>query len=122
MNTLNTAADLLRKGWCRDDYQEDDKFCALGAIAVASGVPLLEDEGNYYFDDYNFSESPEVRALARVIVEQYPERFEDFTEDTIEIIKTEESAEVVYLFNDDQNTVEPVIAVMEKAALLLEEE
>jgi hypothetical protein len=47
---LNRAADLLESGewgWCQGAARRGDKLCLLGAIAVATGNQLSENQENF---------------------------------------------------------------------------
>lgn len=128
MNNLNKAADLLRNGWCTGKYKDGDKFCALGAIAAIYDDSLRTVKGPVHFVEDQFSEVPfddipEIRTVAQVIIEQHPERFEDFENHSAEDLwHYFIPSQIVFEFNDDQETVEPVIAMLEKAAVKLDEQ
>lgn len=37
--TLMRAREILEKGWCQHSLQDNDKYCVVGSIRAALGIP-----------------------------------------------------------------------------------
>jgi hypothetical protein len=111
MNVLEQAAEVLENGWCRRNLVDDsgDKFCALGAIAaVKLGLTrdMLEENPGLENEMYDkLEEMEEVKVLAETILDDEVRG---------------NATGVVFNFNDDQHSVEPVIEMMKLAAKRLD--
>lgn len=133
MNALNESADRLRNGWCRGDLKDGDRYCAVGAMGASLIGDFTSDRRtarvNDNMDEYIAWEnrcyeaadtSHEGEVLARTILAQHPELRDK------EAFKFAEQSgnwsEVVFMFNDMQDTVDPVIAMFEKAAIAIDEQ
>lgn len=117
MSVMRTAVEKVKRGWTAGAFykREYNQYCAVGALRSAAGIPdeaLTEEEDEL---DLPSSYGPARDALANVIEEQYPDWFA--------INGGSNSFNLITSFNDEDNrTQEEVIAVMEKAAIKLEEQ
>lgn len=123
MNNLENAAYRVEQGWCRGKMKNGDQHCALGAIAVELGIDhKLGLEHSYTA----LKATPEVAALYAEIVESgwitgpvhpvsRPHQF---------LAKSAHArgsiVDVVFYFNDAQDTAEPVIEMMKRASKRLD--
>ena len=139
-NNLQEAANLLRKGWCVGElYRRDaDAYCAVGALAAVLNVLSQLDDKYEDVDVYNALEkTPEIRALAETIFEQYSDLYEVYDihnreyrkalnlDDLIEYQKGSNPdypiVGIVFGFNDDTaHGEDEVIAIFEKAGTKLD--
>lgn len=135
MNNLEEAAFLTEHSWCAGSLKktaanDDDKFCAVGALAQAIDQNLIN---NWYDLDVMqrthvvntqvnpyvaIRESVEGKALAEEIMEsdwlkaQVAEvrySIEDFYKEGV-------YESVIIMFNDEQETNEPVVEMMKRAS------
>lgn len=140
MNNLEEAAYLLENGWCtgdivkHDEESGGDKHCAVGALtAILDCIQYESDAYLYpknerweYVDDYStyaeFNKSPEAKALAEEVMDT--DWFHNSRNELKELygrwFETGDYAAVVYSFNDDQESKEPVIEMFKYAAKRLD--
>lgn len=130
MNKLDEAANILRNGWCRDSFREDlpegQQFCSTGALATAIfETSDFVDEGGDIKQEWvgqwktRICAGPEVAALNKVIMEQYPEHI-NYNFETLDL--PQNRAANVIAFNDCVAvSSDEIIAVFEKASALLDE-
>lgn len=147
MNAIDVAVEVLERSWCTgelhepfdDDGKRNDKYCAVGALAVATGsvvlLPPEVDNGEvvYYWNDgltYDaVDKTEEIKALAAEIVgsawwRNYPDSL--YKTNMEKFVNGESSvrsytySEVVYVFNDAQESKDAVIELFKKAARRLD--
>ena len=138
MNNIEKAAEKLRNGWCKHDiYNADDgsdKFCAVGALgSVILGQQVMypyslgDDEAEEEYHQwetrcYKVAEtSEEGRIIANVIAEQYPEYARGGRIGLDHVWRDGQYQEVIYLFNDRSDSVDRVLTVFDKAAVIYDE-
>lgn len=121
-NNLREAADLLSNGWCKGILKDGDKYCAVGALAK-----VVMDADEFYLaenDKYDIIQDlEEAKVLAETIAEHHPiVYYPDAKDLTMQpYLDLGEYADIMYLFNDAQESVEPVIQMFEKAAVKWDE-
>lgn len=115
---LLAAADVVENGWCVGYLVQDgDKYCAVGALAkVLTGSDAVLRTA----DAYDIVKgSPEGKILADTInAESYGEDGVGFWTDLIEVGRYDD---VIYDFNDSQESKDVVIEAMRKAAVRAED-
>ena len=142
MNRIAEAADTLRNGWCKHSIKESaqtgDKFCAVGALGkgitqtdrpvVTAARPDDETSSEYLawreeYDAYNEWESSlyeavqnsdEAKVIAQTIMEQYPDH--DFRDTFVRLAEAGAWDEILYIFNDNAQSVDEVVEIFDKAA------
>lgn len=103
MNGIHKAADLIRKGGLsKRAYIRGASFCALGALGCSAvNSPLIQN------------------LVADVVREQYPERIETLP---LSYLDRYLDCATIVTFNDHPDTTkDDVVAVLEKAAIKLDE-
>jgi hypothetical protein len=121
MNAIEEAAKRLEQGWCKNELAEHvpgvgDKFCAVGAVASAElELTTKYIDENEYKVYKMLKTSDSIKALAQEVVESgfYDDSSQEFIED---LYAHGQYDEIVYTFNDSQETVEPVLELFRKAA------
>lgn len=134
MNNIAAAAEKLKAGWCKGELIEassgGDKFCAVGALGsellgsslyrptYAIETAADRKDMNEYLAWENscydaVHASAEARVIAQTIIETEPDR--SVREDYIRLFDRR-CSEIIYMFNDNQLSAEPVIQIFEKAA------
>lgn len=137
MNKIQEAVKILKSGnWCTGQLHRQDKHCALGALGnVMFTLDQLTERAKDIFEtDYPtecmlgeaeydlLEESKEVKVLAEVLVENYPDFYKEEYPSVISRLQDIVApSDIVTTFNDKQSTVEPVIAMFEKAAVRMDE-
>lgn len=116
MNNLEEAAKLLENGWCVGFIKDRDKFCAVGALAVAIGIDLTDIETKRPYELVD--DSPEGKALAEEILESdYFKNLGSALQDyTLIAFEKGDYSVITYHFNDRQESVEPVLEMFKYAA------
>jgi len=96
------AADILDAyGWCKGSLEDEDgAHCLAGAVNVAKYGHW--DWHGLYLPGLGPDSQPEFRALAEVIVEQFPERFPESAGGAA--WQAEHPANVVVRFNNHEDT------------------
>ena len=104
MNQIHQAAELIRRrGHVKGSYQTDKGFCAVGALNFV-GVREIVSSGQQSHDG---------DVVADVIREQYPDRVN---------LPCRTGFAAIVRFNDHEDTTQDeVVAVLEKAAIKLDE-
>lgn len=125
MNVLEQAAELIESGWCKANLIDNGKVCSLGAIIATIQGYTSSDIGNLttkqYWDIENLAyenetnDIPAVKALAAEIKKQHP-RFDIQPEDY-----DMPDYEVIYSYNDEQKSGEPVLEMFKHAAKRLDD-
>lgn len=110
--TLTGGLNAIRiYGWTKGEACNDyGNLCALGAIAKAQGMPMLDKV--FRTNQNIYVETSAIKRLAETIQEQYPECQNIRTRRTYGPLT---AVEIVHSFNDDPETKqEDVEAVFEK--------
>lgn len=119
MNNLEAAAERIERSWCKHvTFEKDtDKFCAVGALAreimgeeTFAKMPFVQFDAKAYEIVEN---SPEGAALAEAICE---EQHRDFS-----MYSSSDFSNIIWGFNDWQDSYEPVAQMMRLAAKRFEE-
>lgn len=138
MTALADAAALVENAWCKSQLversEDGDRFCAVGAL-VQSLLPqnmafdglyvglseLLVESPEGLLTAYDYiDDSAEGAVLAEVIRDNYPDRLIDT--DFGPNYYVADNSEIIFTFNDHQDTTrEDVVAMLTKANLLLED-
>lgn len=112
MNNLEESVKILENGWCVGTFNDGDKYCAVGALrhVIFRNGMELERRG------------PEILALVTEIMESEwlktaPERIKKDIEFFFESGWLED---VIFEFNDAQETSAPVIELFKHAAKRLD--
>lgn len=122
MNILENAADRLENHWCRESLRDGDKFCAVGILADEMGFDWsnteeleLGTEGAPYEMVNN---SVEGKALADEIMltDWYIGMSDSGRSFFNGYYEKGEYSVMIYCYNDEQVTKEPVMEVMKHAA------
>lgn len=115
MNELEKAAELIERGWCKQELLNGDgKYCSVGAVLTASGYRLISEtalvevgNGEGLADAYNTADSLRgIKALAEEILEH---------DDNNEYHYSSPST-TVYEWNDNQKNVNDVLEMFKFAA------
>jgi long-subunit fatty acid transport protein len=124
MNAIEEGIERLQAGWCTGAMQHLDKFCAVGAVArsLVDNDLDLDNTANGY-DAFRASDegkaiAAEVLAvrLAEPVDTEHPDAGDyDFKEMWQGMYDDGEYDQLVYDWNDEQTSVEPVLALFERA-------
>lgn len=117
MNIIEDGIARLENGWCKSQLQDGDKFCAIGAVMrsqYAANVNMEVDKDISPYED--FKSHPAAKAMAKAVLEdedyfqsgEWKECVQSMYDDGV-------YDEIVYTFNDDQETVEPVLEMFRRA-------
>jgi hypothetical protein len=116
MTDFEDVKKVLERGWIKGKFEAEDGCCLEGAIYRATGIFLLEEEGDVYVESPKLQESYGefarlTKVVGKVIAEQYPDR------------QSNRAWPSIPMFNDaPETTLEDVLLVVDKAQRILEEQ